>query len=81
MPVVIDKNIAEYDGLDLRHGKLSSVNPIELFFLEGGKETLHPGVVIAFASAAHALDGAISGERSAESSAGELAPPIGVENH
>ena len=45
------------------------------------KKLLHPGVVIAAARTAHALDGAVPGKGVAKSGAGELAAPVAVEDH
>lgn len=61
-PGLVGHNVAEFGAFDPGHGQLFRWELVELFLLQRGKETLHSGIVIAAACAAHALDGIISGQ-------------------
>ena len=78
LPVVVDHDVAEDDGLHLLHGHLFGMDAIELFLFEGGKKTLHSGVIIASPGTAHALNGAIFCQGGSEGPTGELAASVGV---
>ena len=55
-------------------------NAIDQFFLERGKEALHPGIVVAMRHAAEALDKTVHSQRLPKSVAGVLAATVAVEN-
>ena len=61
-------------------GKLSGIHNVELLLFQGGEEAFHPGVIIAAAGAAHALNELAAPEGLTEQLAGELASPVRVEN-
>ena len=73
--VVTDHDVAEDNAPDLGYRHFPSLNLIELFLFQRGEEALHPGVVIAAARSAHALDGTVPGEGV------ELVVPVAMEDH
>ena len=78
LPVVVDHDVTEDDGLHLLHGHLFGMDAIEFFLFEGGKKALHSGVIIASPGTAHALNGTIFRQGVSEGPTGELAASVGV---
>ncbi len=81
LPVIVDHNVTEDDAFDLNHRHLLGLNLVELLLLQRGKEAFHPGIGIAAARTAHALNGVVPGQSISEGGAGELAAPVAVKNH
>lgn len=73
-------DVSKHDRFHAFSGQPGGVRVIELLLLQGGKEALHPGVVVAASGAAHALDQLVAGQGRAEGLAGKLAAPVGVED-
>lgn len=55
-PQVVVVDVPKYDGFHILLGKLSGIHNVKIFHFQGGEEAFHPGVVIAAAGAAHALN-------------------------
>ena len=51
-PVVVDEDIPEYDRFHLFAAQSVCCDPVDLFLLQGCKETLHPRVVKAMSGSA-----------------------------
>jgi len=75
LPVIVDHNVTEDDAFDLSHRYFLGLNLVELL---RGKEAFHPGIGIATARTAHALNGVVPGQSISEDGAGELAAPVAV---
>lgn len=73
-------DIPKDDDLHVLAPQFGGIHVVELLLLQGGKEALHAGVVIAATGAAHALHDLVAPERLAEQLAGELTAPIRVKD-
>ena len=78
--VVVNEDVAKHERFHLIHRHAADRDLIEQFLLERGEKALHPGIVIAMADAAEALNNAAVLQCLPKCAAGVLAAPVGVED-
>src|SRR5574344_1853616 len=81
LAVIVGHDVPEHDALNLCHGHPLRPDSIKLFLLQRRKKALHPGVVVAAARTAHALNRTVLRQDLPKCGAGELAAAVAVQDH
>ena len=81
LAVIVGHDVPEHDALNLCHGHPLRPDSIKLFLLQRRKKALHPGVVVAAARTAHALNCTVLRQHLPKCGAGELAAAVTVQDH
>ena len=79
LAVIVGHDVPEHNALNLCHGHPLRPDSIKFFFLQRRKKAFHPGVVIAAARAAHALNRAVLRQCCPKCGTGKLAVSIAVQ--